>query len=122
MSPAQQPRHAVVSQLHAKQRCDAREDDVTAAVGTSSTRAAAVTATTIDEADSAATTVTAQRNERDWSRDIEIPLATHKRVCTEMNTRTEAHISQNKTDSGDPASPELLVKVNKKNSWKYTKI
>ena len=123
--PAKQLRH-VAREPHAQRRCDAREEDVAAdAASAMTTQAAAVIATTTDATSDAAATVTAQREDSERSRDIAKQLEPNKRDCTEMNTgnsTTQACNTPNQRDSGDPASPELLVKINnttRKNLRKY---
>ena len=123
--PAKQQRHAMAHAQQA-QRYGAREEDgAAAAASAKTTQAAAAIATTTDVTSSAAATVTAQREDRERSRDIAKQLEAITRDCTEINTgnsTTKASNTPNPRDSGDPASPELLVKVNKttrKNLRKY---
>ena len=124
--PAKQQRHDVVHELHA-QRCRgaSKEDVATTAASAMTTQAAAAIATTIDATSDATATVTAQRENRERSRDIAEQLEANKCECTEMNTgnrTTEACNTPNRRNSGDPASPELLVKINnatRKNLRKY---
>ena len=124
--PAKQQRHAVAHELQAQRCCGARKEDVaTAAASAVTTQAAAAIATTIAATSDAAATVTAQREDRERSRDIAEQLEANKCDCTEMNTgnsTTEDCNTPNQRDSGDPASPELLVKIKnttRKNLRKY---